>query len=264
MMNKVVPALVLLALIAVIGFGVRYAIKNKDQINREATDVIYSLEEQAVRKQITKFGSRLKSVSLLAPSAILKEEMRNQYDQFLSPELLLKWQNNPTEAMGRTTSSPWPDRIDITSVFKQSETLYIVEGNVIEITNISDPKESVSTYPVVFAVEKTNDDWLIAHADKSPYTEIAVILTVTGVSECLPSADTSGPQTMECALGIKEDKTGLHYGLDTSELSETPSSLPDGSRIEVKGIFEELDVLGNRWQKYAIEGAITATSLSKR
>lgn len=75
---------------------------------------------------------------------------------------------------------------------------------------------------------------------KAPSTEEGS-LVVKGTAVCLPHKDTSGPQTLECALGIKDEK-GQYYALsDTDSTYKNVSSLPMGERVEIKGTFEKGD-----------------------
>jgi hypothetical protein len=60
-------------------------------------------------------------------------------------------------------------------------------------------------------------------------------VTVTGVVVCLPHKDTSGPQTLECAFGVK-DKTGSYYGL-RDESHRFMASIQTGKTITVTGVL---------------------------
>src|SRR5262245_5103097 len=66
--------------------------------------------DTAIRAQIMAFGNELQNVSLLSTSTVA-EDLDSHYGQYLSAELLASWKNNPERALGRLTSSPWPDRI---------------------------------------------------------------------------------------------------------------------------------------------------------
>ena len=67
--------------------------------------------EAAVRHLVTEFGSRLKNVSLLATEDTVKNSIRENYGDLVSPALLGKWHNDVNQAPGRVTSSPWPERM---------------------------------------------------------------------------------------------------------------------------------------------------------
>lgn len=87
--------------------------------------------------------------------------------------------------------------------------------------------------------------------------ETAPQVTVTGGYVCLPHKDMSGPQTMECALGL-HGSSGLYYALD---FKTPPTTLKTGDRISVTGTFTPVANLStNQWQKYPIEGILSVTS----
>lgn len=65
----------------------------------------------------------------------------------------------------------------------------------------------------------------------------AGLITIKGEMVCLPHRNTSGPQTMECAFGLKDDQ-GRYFGLrDTDPYYQNVSSAPMGERVEVFGMF---------------------------
>ena len=65
-------------------------------------------EEGEVRDLVESFGKTLQTVSLLAPDAA--KEINKRYAEYVSCPLLEKWTSDPSQAPGRTVSSPWPDR----------------------------------------------------------------------------------------------------------------------------------------------------------
>ncbi|MDR0381332.1 MAG: M56 family metallopeptidase [Oscillospiraceae bacterium] len=80
------------------------------------------------------FGGQLQNVRLLAPEAEVKTGIREAYSRFVSPELLQKWMDDPENAPGRALSSPWPDRIEVSTV-REIAGGYQIDGKVIEITS---------------------------------------------------------------------------------------------------------------------------------
>ena len=116
-------------------------------------------EETEIRQLIEGFGKRLQTVSLLAPDAA--EEIRKQYSEYAAPELLQIWMEDPLKAPGRLTSSPWPDRIEIEAMTKESGG-YAVTGYVIEITSVeaANGGEAVRA-PVRIFVERIQNRWWI-------------------------------------------------------------------------------------------------------
>lgn len=98
--------------------------------------------------------------------------MSKKYGSYLTGFLLSEWQINPTEALGRSVSSPWPDRIEISSISKQDENTYVVQGNVIEITSNDDDKP-FDLYPVTLTVVKYNNPWLTDKTTKGDLEKVS-------------------------------------------------------------------------------------------
>jgi hypothetical protein len=83
--------------------------------------------------------------------------------------------------------------------------------------------------------------------------------TLTGVETCLPHKDTSGPQTLECALGIKTD-SGEYYALDLNDAPEAQAIIAGGKRFVASGTITPVEMLSsNNWQKYDVEGILSVT-----
>ncbi len=83
--------------------------------------------------------------------------------------------------------------------------------------------------------------------------------TLTGEYVCLPHRDTSGPQTMECALGIKTD-AGDYYAVDFSAMSQQGPGLETGDRFTATGLITPIELLStDHWQKYDVEGIFSVT-----
>jgi len=80
-------------------------------------------------------------------------------------------------------------------------------------------------------------------------------ITITGESVCLPHKNKDGPQTMECAYGIKETG-GNYYGLRDPEM-KFMSDLATGKTITVSGIITD-----EPESNYDIVGVIEIQSLS--
>ncbi len=121
---------------------------------------VLNKEEAAVRIIVEEFGKALHTVSLQSPNA--KEDMKEKYSPFVAPELLEKWTNNMSTAPGRIVSSPWPDRIEITSVTKQSTTEYSVAGDIIEVTSMEVVNGGAADkIPVRITVEEVQGNWMI-------------------------------------------------------------------------------------------------------
>jgi hypothetical protein len=80
-------------------------------------------------------------------------------------------------------------------------------------------------------------------------------ITVTGEYTCLPHANTDGPQTLECALGIKSEN-GEYFGLDDPEMKYI-TKLATGKKITVTGMFRK----NAENNKYANTGTIEIQTL---
>lgn len=208
---------------------------------------------------VKEFGTHLKEVPLLADPATLSASMDTAYSPYVAPELLALWKADASVAPGRLTSSPWPERIEVASATKQEDGSYQVEANVIEVANGSNGTEEVSRYPASVKVEERAGKLLITSFQKSEYASLPGRMVVEGEYVCLPHRNSSGPQTMECAFGLKSDD-GLFYGLDFGLLSSTGwMDLATGSRVRVEGPY----AVDNGSSNYKIEGIISVTSFQE-
>jgi len=82
-----------------------------------------------------------------------------------------------------------------------------------------------------------------------------------GEYACLLHRDTSGPQTMECALGIKTED-GIYYALSFN-LLESQNNANVGDRIQVEGLVIPTEMLStDHWRKYNMKGIMEVTSMS--
>lgn len=80
--------------------------------------------------------------------------------------------------------------------------------------------------------------------------------TLTGTYVCLPHRDTSGPQTMECAFGLKT-ASGEHYALDFGENS-TGEEFRAGETATLFGTITPIEYLSSdHWQIYDIVGILS-------
>lgn len=89
--------------------------------------------------------------------------------------------------------------------------------------------------------------------------------TLTGTQVCLPHADTTGPQTMECALGMKTE-SGEYYALDYGTYSQgTAPDFSAGERFTATGLITPVEMLSSdHWRKYDIEGIFSVTDSVKK
>ncbi len=215
--------------------------------------------DAAVRARVTEFGSRLQAVSLLSPT--VSSDMAAAYGSYLTPELLSVWQKNPADALGRSASSPWPDRIEVATVSPIGAQQFQVEANVIEITSGDTPLEPAAVYPVTLIVQERGGSYLISRVTKGAYSELPQRITVTGTWECVPL--TSGLPDSECVLGVARDQSDAHFIVDTLLMSSV-LTVKKGDHVRVEGVMIPANQLStDRWQKYPIDGIISATVVQK-
>jgi hypothetical protein len=143
-------------------------ISTEEQPKEEQQQTDENLIKTTVTNLVTNFGLNLQKVSLLAPEDIVKTSIKENYGDFISPNLFSTWQNDPQNAPGRLVSSPWPDRIEILSIEKLSEVAYKVEGEIIEITS---DKTIAAKRPVTLLVKMINNRWLIDGVTIAAYEE---------------------------------------------------------------------------------------------
>jgi len=127
-------------------------------------------DEKAVAGLVEEFGRRLQNVSLQAPKDVVGRSMQEHYGGLVSPALLEEWTNDPAGAPGRVTSSPWPERIEILSITKQSDDAYEVRGEVIEVSSASKASGGIDAKrPITLAVGRSDGGWLITAVELGPY-----------------------------------------------------------------------------------------------
>lgn len=165
-------ALILLLSISLVGCinrGSGGQLEN-DGLPKEKPQQSNNSDNIAVAGLVKNFGSKLQAVSLQAPKEIVNKSIQDNYGDFVSPALLVKWQNNPENAPGRMVSSPWPDRIEILAIEKLEEGMYKVRGEIIEIT--SEEKVNggfAAKRPITLDVTKTGNRWLISAVSLDAY-----------------------------------------------------------------------------------------------
>lgn len=128
------------------------------------------LELTNIENLVKSFGKSLKMVSLLAPEDIVKDAIKENYGEFISSTLLEKWQNDPVNAPGRVSSSPWPERIDIHSIEKITDTEYTVNGYIIEMTSVEMVNGGIAAKrPITLNIKKVDERWLIDKVSTGDY-----------------------------------------------------------------------------------------------
>lgn len=224
-----------------------------------------SAEQTAVRDTVTNFGLKLQNVSLSASSTAFAASLDENYAAYVTPTLLLSWKDHPSDALGRATSSPWPDRIEVASVTKNDDGSYHVEGTVVELTSVQKTDGSnapVATYPVHMTVSKVGTTWLITQLEKGSYSELPQLTTMEGVYGCVPLKVGTAPN---CTPGLTRTESDAHFVLDLSLLpEETANSLRAGNKIEIVGTLVPIAMISSdHWQIYDIDGIIQVKELKK-
>lgn len=257
-MKKFYLILIGVVVIAVLGLLSKTYAPNLSK--NEAQDI------EEVKTLVANFGKELKFVSLLAPKADVEKAMDEHYAKYVTPELLAQWKQNPSLAPGRQVSSPWPDRIEIQSTEMETETSYKVNAKVIEITSNEADGGMSSSYTVMLKVQKIGSVWRVSSFQKSIYNGVPKNVTINGTLTCLPHKDMSGPITLECAFGLKEDDTASYYALDTSMLETDQAVFSEtGTHVSVFGLLVPIEqISSNQWQKYNIKGIIRVASFTKQ
>jgi len=133
-------------------------------------------DDEAVKKAVVSlvesFGKKLQMVSLAAPIDLIRESMKEHYSEFVTPALLEAWLKDPQTAPGRLGSSPWPDRIEVQQVEKQSDDAYQVKGEIIEITSVElQHGGAAAKRPITLTVRKTGERWLIDAVELGAYED---------------------------------------------------------------------------------------------
>lgn len=101
--------------------------------------------------------------------------------------------------------------------------------------------------------------YIYAEKQGNPADIVSYRGTLSGEVVCLPHANTDGPQTMECAYGLKTD-AGEYYALDLAAMSQEHPPLETGERIKANGLITPIELLSSdHWKIYAIEGIFSVT-----
>ena len=138
--------------------------KTSDSATQNDTDLT------AVTQIVIAFGNNMKNVSLLASADVVSKSLQDSYGEYVSPALLAQWQSDPENAPGRVSSSPWPERIEITSTEKLADSQYQVKGDIIAVTSVEMTQGGYAAKrPITLTVEKLDGRWLITARKQGAY-----------------------------------------------------------------------------------------------
>ncbi len=135
-------------------------------VDSHPNGVIDNQHEGDVRTTVAQFGNQLNTVSVLSPTAA--EDIRKAYESYVTPELLSVWEVNPLTAPGRTTSSPWPDHIEVDTVTMNATGGYDVLGRIMLVTSTGD----AGFIPVTLTVSDVGGSFLISRYEENPQAAI--------------------------------------------------------------------------------------------
>lgn len=96
----------------------------------------------------------------------------------------------------------------------------------------------------------------LKNTDGTPYTA-----TLSGTFTCLPHMNTEGPQTMECAFGLKTDD-GIYYAVNFGASGNSMEQFQSGTHITAEGFVVVKEALSSsQWAKYNMKGIFTITKM---
>lgn len=222
------------------------------------TEIVSPQDDAAIRTMVTEFGTKLQLVSLTSPTA--SADISMHYALYLAPGLLASWQEDPSRALGRRTSSPWPEKIDIVEVTSIGGP-YVVSANIVEVARNGTTTQPFAVQPVTLTVQKHEGRFVITHVESGTYSQLPQRQTVVGYWECLPKKG-PGPHTMECAFGIAPQASDGHLAVDTQLMAMAPIEYAVGTKVRIEGVVTPATALSSsHWQSYDIDGIISATSI---
>jgi hypothetical protein len=86
-------------------------------------------------------------------------------------------------------------------------------------------------------------------------------VTLSGTYVCLPHLDTTGPQTMECAFGLKTDD-GVYYAVNFGAGADVMNQFQSGAHVTAEGFVVIKEALSSdQWAKYNMKGIFTVTKV---
>jgi beta-lactamase regulating signal transducer with metallopeptidase domain len=171
--------------------------------------------EAAVKDLVDGFGKKLQSVSLLAPAAQVQKSMQENYGDYVAPELLAKWTNDPQNAPGKTVSSPWPDRIEISGLEKLADSAYRVQGEIIEITSVEKVNGGVAAkQAITLDVSKVENRWLITAVQLGAAANGGTPQLTPGTSPT--GSESSGTKPAAGSIVYQNTQYGFNFTLPAS------------------------------------------------
>jgi len=126
-MNKKVLVGLVVVLVGLVVAGLILSFKMPESLTKE--------EKQEVVSLVEGFGKTLIKVDKVMPEENVAKSIKENYSPFLADNLILEWTFDPSKALGRVVSSPWPDRIQILSMEKLDAYTVKVKGYVVWVAS---------------------------------------------------------------------------------------------------------------------------------
>jgi hypothetical protein len=103
--------------------------------------------------------------------------------------------------------------------------------------------------------------YLSLGSEQSPVTATPQTVTLAGTFTCLPHLDTTGPQTEECAFGLKSD-AGEYYAVNFGAGADAMNQFQAQQHITAEGFVVPKEALSSdNWAKYTMKGIFTITKV---
>ncbi len=119
------------------------------------------------------------------------------------------------------------------------ETQHLILIVLIVIASLFIAQRILQKLPHSSSPETSGTSTPMAEVTPDPFT--GVPKTLRGTVTCLPHKNQEGPQTMECAYGLK-DSTGKYYGLrDQDPGMKHLSKIEMNKEVTLKGLFKAED-----------------------
>jgi hypothetical protein len=106
---------------------------------------------------VEEFGRRMKDVPTTAAPDVAAKAIREKYSGLVDKLLVESWAMQPNEAPGRPVSSPWPDRIEITSSTDSGAEVVVI-GTIVEVSGTGEARR----VPVEIRLRPSRDEWVIS------------------------------------------------------------------------------------------------------
>ncbi len=199
-----------------------------------------SEEEVAVRMVVENLGKVLKNVPLSGSRDLAALAMQENYAGYLSADLLTRWKSNPIKALGRLTSSPWPERIEITRVERRAGTRFVVFGEIVLMTSkeLAEGGEAGRIKAELFVDNVGGDSWVVSD----------VSVENPQVVEPWKTFSNPGDFTLRYPANF-ESATGAGFGGANLDESIIKIAIPDGTYNTVGTNYSEAYLVVSRSTK---------------